>query len=399
MTRLAEMFNVNHFIVSQVNPHVVPFLTSEEYVSRSGSGGQDDTAVAAGSGWLHTMASFAKTEAMHRMHVLAELGVFPNYFTKIRSVLSQKYSGDITILPEVSFAQFPLVLQNPTAEFMVAAMMAGERATWPKLSRIQNHCAIELALDRAVQKLRARMVFSPSQVDLRMMSLRPLQRKIAHFGEGSGAGRVPLKRSITSSGPQFVDKRTARPKFELRPSKRSNQKLNRSSSQVGTNSGIQYSSDSDSEAEDPDASYINLTLPRKRKGRQPDSDSDDSVPFNPRSYSPSPEPGSSNVHLAPAPKMWPSPQHIFPSKSQPAIPSQMSPRTREFAHSSTINLPGRWPSSHAMDSATAQLTMTPLMPSVSGRRNHADSSTSTAGSTSGTRRSAISRRKSSRSLG
>ncbi|KAI7078488.1 putative esterase of the alpha-beta hydrolase superfamily, partial [Hortaea werneckii] len=30
MTRLAEMLNVNHFIVSQVNPHVVPFLSKEE---------------------------------------------------------------------------------------------------------------------------------------------------------------------------------------------------------------------------------------------------------------------------------------------------------------------------------------------------------------------------------
>ena len=28
MTRLSELFNVNHFIVSQVNPHVVPFLSS-----------------------------------------------------------------------------------------------------------------------------------------------------------------------------------------------------------------------------------------------------------------------------------------------------------------------------------------------------------------------------------
>src|SRR5712664_3297012 len=30
MARLAEMFNVNHFIVSQVNPHVVPFLVKDE---------------------------------------------------------------------------------------------------------------------------------------------------------------------------------------------------------------------------------------------------------------------------------------------------------------------------------------------------------------------------------
>jgi TAG lipase/steryl ester hydrolase/phospholipase A2/LPA acyltransferase len=27
MAKLSEMFNVNHFIVSQVNPHVIPFST------------------------------------------------------------------------------------------------------------------------------------------------------------------------------------------------------------------------------------------------------------------------------------------------------------------------------------------------------------------------------------
>jgi TAG lipase/steryl ester hydrolase/phospholipase A2/LPA acyltransferase len=29
MRRLAELFNVNHFIVSQVNPHVIPFVVSD----------------------------------------------------------------------------------------------------------------------------------------------------------------------------------------------------------------------------------------------------------------------------------------------------------------------------------------------------------------------------------
>lgn len=47
-------------------------------------------------------------------------------------------------------------------------MLSGQRATWPKLSIIKNHCAIELALDDAVQKLRARVVFSPQEVEMRM---------------------------------------------------------------------------------------------------------------------------------------------------------------------------------------------------------------------------------------
>ncbi|KAL8826039.1 MAG: hypothetical protein Q9170_007561 [Blastenia crenularia] len=166
MTRLAEMFNVNHFIVSQVNPHVVPFLLKEED-SITQEAQQSTSTASSGPSWLHSATHLAKDEALYRMRTMAEIGIFPNALTKAISVLSQKYSGDITIFPEISYTDFPRMLSNPTPEFMSTAALCGERATWPKLSRIRNHCAIELALDDAVQKLRARVVFSPSQVDLR----------------------------------------------------------------------------------------------------------------------------------------------------------------------------------------------------------------------------------------
>jgi TAG lipase / steryl ester hydrolase / phospholipase A2 / LPA acyltransferase len=165
MTRLAEMFNVNHFIVSQVNPHVVPFLAKDDAAITRDS--QNISSNAGTTDWLFTVTNLAKGEALHRMQVLADLGIFPNLVTKARSVLSQKYSGDITILPEIYYRDIPRMLKNPTSDFMVQACLSGERATWPKLSRIRNHCAVELELDAAVQQLRARVVFSPSQVDLR----------------------------------------------------------------------------------------------------------------------------------------------------------------------------------------------------------------------------------------
>ncbi|KAL8800772.1 MAG: hypothetical protein Q9182_004936 [Xanthomendoza sp. 2 TL-2023] len=167
ITRLAEMFNVNHFIVSQVNPHVVPFLLKEEdCIAQQAQESTSSTSF--GPSWLHIATHLAKDEALHRMRTMAEIGIFPNALTKAVSVLSQKYSGDITIFPEISYNDFPRMLSNPTPESMANAMLCGERATWPKLSRIRNHCAIELALDDAVQKLRARVVLSPSPADLRI---------------------------------------------------------------------------------------------------------------------------------------------------------------------------------------------------------------------------------------
>ncbi|KAI1204128.1 patatin-domain-containing protein [Annulohypoxylon truncatum] len=175
MTRLAEMFNVNHFIVSQVNPHVVPFLAKDD-VTCPPSGARHETIYKEESDWLHTITTLAKSEALHRMQFMTEIGVFPTLVSKLRSILSQKYSGDINILPAMGFWDLPKVLKNPTTEFMVRSCLLGERATWPKLSRMRDRCAVELALDRAVHALRARVVFSKSQVDLRRMATGSLAR-------------------------------------------------------------------------------------------------------------------------------------------------------------------------------------------------------------------------------
>ncbi|KAI0376001.1 patatin-domain-containing protein [Hypomontagnella monticulosa] len=169
MTRLAEMFNVNHFIVSQVNPHVVPFLAKDAGPSPP-TRTRRRTVYKEESDWLRTVTTLAKSEALHRMQFMAEIGIFPTLVSKLRSILSQKYSGDINILPAMGVWDLPKVLKNPTTEFMLRSCLLGERATWPKLSRIRDRCATELALDRAVHALRARVVFSKSQVDLRRMA-------------------------------------------------------------------------------------------------------------------------------------------------------------------------------------------------------------------------------------
>ena len=198
MTRLAEMFNVNHFIVSQVNPHVVPFLVKDEKAIGEDIPRSSDI-ISPGPTWFSNISHLAKSEALHRMHTLAEMGIFPNVLTKTVSVLSQKYSGDITIFPEISYADFPRMLSNPTPDFMHRAMLGGERATWPKMSIIKNHCAIELALDDAVQKLRARVAFSPSEVELR---LRPQQTSDSRKGTRR---RVRLRRPLSqTSAPEAI---------------------------------------------------------------------------------------------------------------------------------------------------------------------------------------------------
>lgn len=187
MTRLSEMFNVNHFIVSQVNPHVVPFLPKEDGPSKDPEQGSSFI-----PRWMNTMTHLAKDEVLHRMTVLSELGVFPTSMTKAASIMNQKYSGDINIYPELISSNFPRILENPTTEFMLQACLSGERATWPRLSRIRNACAIELALDRAVQQMRARVAFSPGQLELRMPGF--IHHSTESIESGMGRGRIRIRR-------------------------------------------------------------------------------------------------------------------------------------------------------------------------------------------------------------
>jgi len=167
MTRLAEMFNVNHFIVSQVNPHVAPFLAREDAQGYGGVKVPQQLESAADSNWLYALTALAKSEALHRMQIMGEMGIFTTLVSKLQAVLSQKYSGDINIFPAVGVFDLPRILKNPTPPFMERMGLLGERGTWPLLSRIRDRCAIEIALDNAVHALRARVVFSKSQVDLR----------------------------------------------------------------------------------------------------------------------------------------------------------------------------------------------------------------------------------------
>ncbi|KAJ5480763.1 Lipase 5 [Penicillium diatomitis] len=187
MTRLSEMFNVNHFIVSQVNPHVVPFLPKENGPIISSEPSKSFIPQ-----WMNTMTHLAKDEVLHRMTVLSEMGVFSTSMTKAASIINQKYSGDINIYPELISSNFPRILENPTTDFMLQACLNGERATWPRLSRIRNACAIELALDRAVQQMRARVTFCPSRAGLYTDSY--IRQSVQSLDNGNGRGRLTDRR-------------------------------------------------------------------------------------------------------------------------------------------------------------------------------------------------------------
>ena len=155
MRKLSEMFNVNYFIVSQVNPHVRVFLEAEEEFN----GVQPNTPAPPRSR-TRTAMTLAREEYVHRMQILADMGA-PNVLTRGASVFSQQYTGDINIFPEIEKREYISMLANPTPEFMRHSTAIGEKATWPKMCQIKNSVAIEAALIRAINVFRDRVNFGP----------------------------------------------------------------------------------------------------------------------------------------------------------------------------------------------------------------------------------------------
>ncbi|KAL3687933.1 hypothetical protein R1sor_014242 [Riccia sorocarpa] len=141
MVQLKELFNVNHFIVSQANPHIAPLLRLKEFTR------------AWGGDFAAKLAHITEMEVKHRCSQVLQMGFGLGGLAKL---FAQDWEGDITIVMPATFAQFAKIIQNPTPSDLRKAVMQGRRSTWAKLSAIQANCGIELMLDECVSELNRR---------------------------------------------------------------------------------------------------------------------------------------------------------------------------------------------------------------------------------------------------
>ncbi|EWG93525.1 Tgl5p [Saccharomyces cerevisiae R103] len=160
ISRLSEMFNVDHIIACQVNIHVFPLLK----FSNTCVGGEIEKEITARfRNQVTKIFKFFSDETIHFLDILKELEFHPYLMTKLKHIFLQQYSGNVTILPDLSMAgQFHEVLKNPSQLFLLHQTTLGARATWPKISMIQNNCGQEFALDKAITFLKEKIIISSS---------------------------------------------------------------------------------------------------------------------------------------------------------------------------------------------------------------------------------------------
>lgn len=145
--RLARLHNINHFIVSQTNPHVLPVAHL-----RAGDRG----ARPALTGLASTVARNQGATAADFVRRLSGSGVVGRVSTQLHNVASQDYAGDIEIVPRFNPWMYRKIVSNPTLDDLRFFILEGQRAVWPKLAMIREHTRISRAFDRCLALLRAK---------------------------------------------------------------------------------------------------------------------------------------------------------------------------------------------------------------------------------------------------
>jgi TAG lipase/steryl ester hydrolase/phospholipase A2/LPA acyltransferase len=127
-TQLTQMLNINHYITSQANPHVVPFLALQGSGVVPAMARMQGNIVRKGAAELFDVA---------RMH--APGGLLRSAFDTAHSVSDQVYAGsDMHIQLPFRPALYAKVLSNPSFKEFQDYVRLGERATWPQLAMIRN---------------------------------------------------------------------------------------------------------------------------------------------------------------------------------------------------------------------------------------------------------------------
>lgn len=163
LTRIAELFNVNHFIVSQARPYLAPFLRSDLHHPNP----KQDSSWHLSVPVLRLIA----LEVQHRLLQVDSMGYLPPPIR--RFLLDENIPGaSLTVVPELTTKDFVRPLENPTKESVDYLIRKGERSVWPAIGALKVRCAIEVELDRGYQLVRRRKPFDLQMPEANMNARR-----------------------------------------------------------------------------------------------------------------------------------------------------------------------------------------------------------------------------------
>ncbi len=144
--RLRRLHNVNHFIVSQTNPHVIPFVSRRDPAERQ-------NVMSSARAYATSTARGQAKSLLDLARGSLPLGPLARPLETASAILDQNYRGNINIFPDVSLWRYFNVTSNPNLETVKRFMLEGERAAWPRIEMIRNQTLIGITLDACVDRL------------------------------------------------------------------------------------------------------------------------------------------------------------------------------------------------------------------------------------------------------
>jgi NTE family protein len=192
--RLARMYGVNHFIVSQV----MPGLGREPNLSPGIRKITSDAAIAATKEVVRGCLGFVQRHAT----VGPRTGVALN---TLNALIDQRFTGDINIFPNYGASSLGMILKMLSEEEMEDLILAGERATWPKIPAIRTTTRIGRTLDRILHAFEVdetHWLKSAPQTDAALetvVDIKQRRRKTAAARRSKRAAAVIEEKSLESS--------------------------------------------------------------------------------------------------------------------------------------------------------------------------------------------------------
>jgi predicted acylesterase/phospholipase RssA len=136
--RLARLYGVNHYIVSQANPLSLAIMKGEKYIPAP-KGVKNVIKLS-----THEVLKSGENLSRRYLRKMPKVGKAMGMFY---SIMAQDYEGDINIVPSFNFVNPQKLLGQLTSAEIKELIIDGERSTWPRLEQIKICSKIGLKLD------------------------------------------------------------------------------------------------------------------------------------------------------------------------------------------------------------------------------------------------------------
>jgi len=145
--RISRLNNVNYFIVSQANPHIVPFISLRQQ-----------------GGITAMLKDIATTSVLAQSNTVLKVArrrltqqPWHSWLDHASLLFDQDYLGDINIHPNFPPNWYLKFMINPSNEERDYLLKMGERSTWPKLAMIKDQTRISSTLQSCIIRLKVRL--------------------------------------------------------------------------------------------------------------------------------------------------------------------------------------------------------------------------------------------------